>query len=64
MSDFCCKAGGEAKPNPCPWHDVEPKGYWAISAADLLSLMKRAHAGEDPHILYAEAFANSSVEGQ
>jgi hypothetical protein len=41
-------------------------GWWAISGDDLLAALKRAHAGDNPDILYAELYANSDtvdVEG-
>lgn len=36
-------------------------GWWTICGEDLLDLMRRAAAGEDPNMLYAEAYANSDV---
>lgn len=37
-------------------------GWWAISGDAFLGAMKRAHAGEDPDLLYAEQYANSDIE--
>lgn len=37
-------------------------GWWAISGADLIDLLRRTHAGEDPDLVYAEAFANAESE--
>lgn len=42
-----------------PHDDPPPLGWWAISGDDLLILLRRAYAGEDPDLLYAEAYANS-----
>jgi hypothetical protein len=38
---------------------AESLGWWAISGEDILDLLKRAHAGEDPDMLYIEAYANA-----
>lgn len=37
-------------------------GWWTINGADLLDMMRRCAAGEDPDMVYAEAYANSAVE--
>lgn len=37
--------------------------WWAISGDELLAALRRAAAGEDPDILYAELYASSGVEG-
>lgn len=37
-------------------------GWWTISGGALMDLMRRAHAGENPDVLYAEAYVNSEVE--
>lgn len=37
-------------------------GWWTISGEALLDLARRAHAGEDPDLLYAEFYANSQIE--
>lgn len=39
-----------------------PLGWWAIAGEQLLSLLRRAHAGENPDLLYAEAYANGDHE--
>lgn len=42
--------------------DVKPLGWWVISGEDLLSLLRRAHEGQNPDLLYAEQYANSEVD--
>lgn len=37
-------------------------GWWTISGETLLELLRRAHAGEDPNLLYAEEYANAEHE--
>jgi hypothetical protein len=37
-------------------------GWWVISGEFLIELLRRAQAGEDPDLLYAEAYANSEIE--
>lgn len=37
-------------------------GWWTISGEDLLALLRRVAAGEDPELVYAEAYANSEIE--
>ena len=37
-------------------------GYWAISGEALLDMLRRAHDGEDPDLVYAEEYANSKHE--
>lgn len=39
-----------------------PLGWWAIAGDELIDLLRRAHAGESPDLLYAEAYANSDHE--
>ena len=41
---------------------VTPLGWWVISGEDLLDLLRRANAGEDPDFLYAEEYANAEIE--
>lgn len=36
-------------------------GWWTISGEALMSLLCRAHQGEDPGLLYAEEYANSEI---
>jgi hypothetical protein len=45
--------------NEPPFPDL---GWWAISGEAFLEAMKRAHAGEDPTLLYTEYYANSEVD--
>jgi len=42
--------------------DPDPLGYHVISGSQLLELLRRAHAGEDPDLIYAEAWANADHE--
>jgi hypothetical protein len=37
-------------------------GWWTISGEALLSMLRRAHNGEDPDLLYAEEYANADQE--
>ena len=37
-------------------------GWWTISGDELLRLLREAHGGADPDLLYAEAYANSDHE--
>lgn len=39
-----------------------PLGWWVIAGDDLLDLLRRAHEGENPDLLYAEAYVNSDHE--
>lgn len=36
--------------------------WWSMPEAELLKLLRRAHAGEDPEALYAEIYANAGRE--
>ena len=36
--------------------------WWVIRGADLRQVLDRAHAGEDPGLLYTELWANSQHE--
>lgn len=38
---------------PC-WH--------VVSSADLLAMLRRCHAGEDPDLVYLEEYVNSDHE--
>lgn len=44
--------------------EAEPSrlGWWCISGEDFLEYLRRAAAGEDPDLIYAEAYANSKIE--
>jgi hypothetical protein len=35
--------------------------WWSMSGAHLLTLLKEAHAGADPDLLYVEEYANSDA---
>jgi hypothetical protein len=37
-------------------------GWWVISGEALLDLLRRAHEGEDPELLYVEEYANADIE--
>lgn len=37
-------------------------GWWVISGEELLDLLRRCHAGEDPDLVYAEAYANTEID--
>lgn len=37
-------------------------GWWAIAGEAFLEALRRAHAGEDPDLIYAEYYANSDHE--
>lgn len=47
---------------PADEDDRDPQGWWTISGTSLLDMLRRAHRGEDPDLLYAEAYANSDHE--
>ena len=42
--------------------DEDALGWWTISGVHLLDLLRRCHAGEDPDLVYAEAYANSDCD--
>jgi hypothetical protein len=35
--------------------------WWTISEEMLLEMLRRAHNGEDPELIYAEQYANADV---
>lgn len=37
-------------------------GWWTIAGSDLLAMLRRAHDGEDPDMVYAEEYANADRE--
>lgn len=37
-------------------------GWWTISGDCLIEMLRRVAAGEDPDLVYAEAYANSDHE--
>lgn len=41
---------------PQPWH--------VISSRELLALLRRSHAGEDPEMLYLESYVNADRDGE
>lgn len=36
--------------------------WWTINGDELMGVLKRAHEGEDPDLLYVELVANSSTD--
>jgi hypothetical protein len=45
------------------WCDMANNlGWWAISGDQLLAMLLRVAAGEDPDMVYAEEYANCQVE--
>lgn len=38
------------------------ESWWCINGAAFLDALRRAHAGENPDLLYAEHYANSEIE--
>ena len=38
---------------------VTPLGWWAIEGEALLEMLQRAHDGENPDLIYAEAYASA-----
>lgn len=42
--------------------DDDRLGWWAISGAALLDMLRRVQQGEDPDLVYAEEYANSKIE--
>jgi len=39
----------------------EHDAWWTIHSSDFMAAMRRAHAGEDPDLLYIEYVANSET---
>lgn len=37
-------------------------GWWTLSGEQLLLMLKRVAAGEDPDLVYAEEYANAKIE--
>lgn len=37
-------------------------GWWSLSGASLMEMLRRCAVGEDPDLVYAEAYANSEHE--
>ena len=42
--------------------DEDALGWWTISGVALLEALRKAHAGNDPDLVYAELYANSDHE--
>lgn len=47
---------------PAPPDSVSALGWWAISGEQLLDMLRRVAAGEDPDLVYAEEYAGGSHE--
>lgn len=61
--ELCCTDCTEANhPNHPPGEPCVSAGWWVLNGALLLDLLRRARQGEDPALLYAEAYANSEIE--
>lgn len=45
-----------------PEEPARPLGYWAIAGEVLLDMLRRVERGEDPDLVYAEAYVNSTIE--
>ena len=56
-----CNTYGMCAGCACSCHEHR-MGWWTLSGEDFLEAMKRAHVGEDPDMLYAEYFANATIE--
>jgi hypothetical protein len=41
-----------------------PLGWWTLSGEDLLDLLRRAHGGEHPDVIFAEEAANAVPDGE
>lgn len=39
-----------------------PLGWWCVSGEDLLAMLRRCAAGENPDMVYAEEHANADHE--
>lgn len=55
----CCANGNVDRAHVCHPSGL---GWWVISGEEFLDALRRAAAGEDPDVLYVEAYANSEVE--
>lgn len=42
-------------------HECSELGWWAISGASLMSMLREVQQGGDPDLVYAEHYANSEV---
>lgn len=38
-------------------------GWWAIPGENLLDMLRRAHSGENPDLIYTEEWVNATREG-
>lgn len=48
----------------CRWFQAtNALGWHVVAGEDLLALLRRAAGGEDPDLLYTEAWANAQHEG-
>lgn len=37
-------------------------GWWVIRGEEILAMLRRVEAGENPDLVFTEAYANSEVE--
>lgn len=37
------------------------ESWWVISSGTFIDALNRAHAGEDPELIYLEIYANSDI---
>ena len=37
-------------------------GWWVIEGDEILAMLRRVEAGENPDLVFAEAYANADVE--
>jgi hypothetical protein len=40
---------------------ADEPSWWSIAGSDILDALRRAHAGEDPDLVFAEMYANSEI---
>ena len=45
-----------------PADDAASMGWWVLSGDNLLAMLRRAHYGGDPDLIYAEEYANAEHE--
>ena len=41
---------------------ADDDAWWVINAAELYEALERAHAGDEPYVVYMELYANSEIE--
>jgi hypothetical protein len=55
-NEECYCAEGQPK---CGWCEENDSEWWTISGPALLRMLRRVAAGEDPEMVYVEAYVNS-----